>query len=332
MILAAAALFASVAQAQMCRACHRAEASSQMNTPMAHAMEPVGDCAILKSHPLLRYKAGDYSYLIRRDGDASIYSVTDGKQTITVPIAWAFGLGAAGQTYVFERGGEWYESRVSFYNAIDGLDLTMGAANRAPLNIEEAAGRKMDAADARDCFNCHATNALRDKTLTLDALTPGIGCERCHGSAAQHLAAVRSGDAAHLAMPKLGALTSEEVSELCGACHRTWSQVAANGPRGVLNVRFQPYRLTNSKCYDAADRRIACTACHNPHDHSVHEAAYYDSKCRACHSAAGSAGMCRVSSQNCVSCHMPKVELPGAHFAFTDHQIRMARAGDAYPN
>jgi hypothetical protein len=29
---------------------------------------------------------------------------------------------------------------------------------------------------------------------------------------------------------------------------------------------------------------------------------------------------------------MPKIELPGAHARFTDHQIRIARTGQAYPN
>jgi hypothetical protein len=29
---------------------------------------------------------------------------------------------------------------------------------------------------------------------------------------------------------------------------------------------------------------------------------------------------------------MPKIDLPGAHARFTDHQIRIAHAGDPYPN
>jgi hypothetical protein len=28
---------------------------------------------------------------------------------------------------------------------------------------------------------------------------------------------------------------------------------------------------------------------------------------------------------------MPKIELPGAHRQFTDHQIRIVRAGERYP-
>jgi hypothetical protein len=29
---------------------------------------------------------------------------------------------------------------------------------------------------------------------------------------------------------------------------------------------------------------------------------------------------------------MPQVEIPGSHFKFTDHRIRIARPGDPYPN
>ena len=101
-----------------------------------------------------------------------------------------------------------------------------------------------------------------------------------------------------------------------------------NGPRGVLNVRFQPYRLTNSRCYNVADARIRCTACHDPHGPLDTGALAYDHKCTACHGAAA----CPAGKQSCVICHMPKIELPGAHARFTDHQIRIVRAGDPYPN
>lgn len=328
----AIALFAA-AQASSCAACHRAEAAAQARTPMAHALETVRDCDILKTHPLLSFRRGAYSYAIRRDGDHSLYSVTNGSETITAPLAWAFGLGAAGQTYVYERGGSLYESRVSFYNALQGLDLTMGAGNAEPHTLEEAAGRKMDDSDARACFSCHATGAVRGSALVVDTLDPGVKCARCHRNSEEHVRAMRSGDNRHSEMINYSQLGAEDISELCGECHRTWAQIAASGPHGILNVRFQPYRLTNSKCYDTADRRIACTACHNPHDHASANTTSYDSKCQACHNrSSASIRKCRVATARCVSCHMPKIELPGAHFAFTDHWIRIVRAGEPYPN
>lgn len=278
---------------------------------MAHALEPAATSRILQSHPTLTFRDGRYSYSITRGA----YSVTEGPNTITAPIAWSFGQGAAGQTYVFQRDGSFFESRVSFYRAIDGLDLTLGALTTTPRTLEEAAGRKMAARDTRDCFGCHSTGD-----------TPGVQCERCHGDASRHLAA-------KTAMPKLSSLSTEDLSNLCGACHRTWAQIATSGPRGVLNVRFQPYRLTNSKCYDALDKRIGCTACHDPHSHTTHEASFYDAKCKSCHAAANKgAKICRTGKQDCAGCHMPKVELPGSHFAFTDHMIRIAKAGQKYPD
>jgi hypothetical protein len=123
-----------------CAACHAAESADQPATPMGHALEAVGDCTILKTHAVLTFQTPKYSYRIERKGSQSTYSVTDGVRTVTVPIGWAFGLGQAGQTYVFEQEGRFYESRVSFYKDIDGLDWTMGAINQVPLDLYRRLG------------------------------------------------------------------------------------------------------------------------------------------------------------------------------------------------
>jgi hypothetical protein len=159
---------------------------------------------------------------------------------------------------------------------------------------------------------------------------PGVQCLHCHAGAAEHESALLNRKTS-AAMPKLSRSSSEEISQLCGKCHRTWEDIAANGPHSVLNVRFQPYRLAESKCYDAVDRRIACTACHDPHNETRRDVAFYDSKCQACHNpAARGVRTCSVAKANCVSCHMPKIEIPGLHFEFSDHKIRIARAGEPY--
>ena len=313
---------------------------------MGHALEMVSACDILRDNPRLVFHEGPYSYQIVREGDKSIYTVTDGKETVRVPIGWALGLGSAGQTYVYEWNGNIYESRVSYYKKVQGLDLTMGAQNMVPADVEEAAGRRMGGKEVAECFGCHATNAVHANSPTLDRLTPGVQCERCHGDATRHVAAVKAGDAKGAAMKRLGALSTEELSDFCGQCHRTWANIAANGPRNVNNVRFQPYRLTNSRCYDATDRRISCVACHDPHREVVREMSAYDATCLACHSAGPTAGtpaaaagsdgsrtaaVCPKASANCVSCHMPRYEIPGSHNLFTDHQIRIVKPGEPYP-
>jgi hypothetical protein len=310
---------------------------------MAHALETVAECEILRDHQKLTFRDGVYSYEILRDGNRSIYNVTDGKQAFTVPIGWALGLGTAGQTYVYRWNGNWYESHVSFFKQLQGLDLTIGTILN-PKNLEEAAGRQLFGTEIRRCFACHATRALRQDQVDVEGLVPGVQCERCHGPAEHHVKAVQSGDVKAAAMRKLGSLTTEEMSDFCGGCHRTWAEIAMGPQRGVENVRFQPYRLTNSRCYNALDARIRCTACHDPHREVERESAAYDVKCLACHTfgstpavsgakakAAGHPGTCPVATKDCASCHMPRYEIPGTHNRFTDHWIRVIKSGEPYP-
>ena len=320
---------AGVVPASSCAPCHQ-QAKTQTATDMARALERGADSAILKEHPRLNVTEGAFSYKIERSGDRSLYTVTDGKESLTVPIPWAFGLGAAGQTYVLELNGKWYESRVSYYRDIDSLDLTLGAAGLSPQNLNEALGREMTPHDVVACFGCHSTNSVRGRQVDFEHLVAGVLCENCHGPAAAHVEGMKTGNPKAGAMPKLSKLSTEEMFEACGRCHRTWADIASNGPAGIQNVRFQPYRLTNSKCYDPADQRISCVACHDPHSHRTETAAFYDGKCGACHAAG--AKQCKVSKQDCVSCHMPKVEIPGSHHQFTDHEIRIARVGSPYPD
>ena len=313
---------ARFAGAAACATCHRAESGHQSASAMAHALEPVAKCNILRTHPKLVFDEGGVHSEIVREGDRSILTVSKGDAKLSAPLLWAFGQGQAGQTYVFQHDGSLYESRLSFYEATGGLDLTMGAQNIAPATIEEFAGRKMDRADTNSCFGCHTTGAIRQDGVHWDALVPGVACEGCHGPAGEHVAS-------QARMPSLAKMSTEEISDFCGGCHRTWGEISVNGPRGLVNVRFQPYRLTNSKCYDAADRRIRCVACHDPHGPLVKEEASYDAKCLACHRGAGT--ICPVAKEGCVGCHMARIELPGAHYRFTDHRIRVVRAGEQYP-
>lgn len=321
-----------------CESCHKAQASSHAHTGMRGAASTGGECDILRDNPRLDLRSGPYRYLIERTGDRSIYSVTDGAKTIASPVLWCFGKGEAGQTYVLERNGTFHESRVSYYFARKGLDYTMGAPRTEAASLEEAFGRPMDPGDARACFACHNTAAVSAGRLQPEKMTTGVTCEGCHGPGAGHAEAVRAGRLQDARSFNPGRLTAEEQSNFCGACHRTWSTVMLMGLQNVGNVRFQPYRLAKSRCYDTEDKRIRCTACHDVHQARERRAAAYDEKCAACHGPASPdappgprAKACPKSRTGCTTCHMPRFEIPGAHFEFTDHFIRVVRPGDPYP-
>ena len=335
--------------AAACARCHEAEAGA-VHAPMGKALEPVAESALLRKYASLTFRAGPFNYRITRQGDASVYSVTDGARTVSAPILYSFGQGKAGQTYIFRHAGSFYESRLSFYRDVEGLDWTIGYPRAAPDKLEEALGRRMSEDEARSCFSCHATAATDGGRLTLERMEPGVSCEACHGPGADHVAAMLGKDFKNKRIFNPGRMSPDELSqEFCGSCHRSAEQVMANkGLHGVQSVRFQPYRIFVSRGHDPTDRRMSCVACHNPHEAPRTDDAFYDQKCAACHRSPASlksprlakaeaaegrdARPCPVGRSACAGCHMPKVELPGAHFKFTDHRIRIARTGDPFPN
>lgn len=330
---------------KVCAECHASKVKTQTTTHMSRALFAPETADILRANPKLTYRNGQYNYLLTRDGNRTLYTVNDGVNTLSVAIFYAFGDADMGQTYVLQYRDKFYESRVSFYKDIQALDITMGHQPKPPATLVEAMGREMKMDETRACFGCHSTNALNGSNLQLDQLIEGVTCEACHGPGEKHVAAMQAGDLDEKQIFNPKKLSTDDVSNFCGTCHRTWEQVAVLGIRGVMNVRFQPYRLTNSKCYDTDDKRISCLACHDPHEPRKRDAAFYDSKCTACHNTANKvttaafkeadkrvARPCPTGKANCASCHMPKLEIPGSHFHFSDHHIRIVRPGDQYPN
>ena len=322
--------------ASPCEPCHREQVRSQPATDMAWALMPPDTNRVLQDNPKLTFRRGIYEYTIETANGQSQYTVTDGKDKLAVPIRWSFGVRS--QTWVFEYHGHFYESLVSYFAPVHGLDITIGDNSIRPQTLLEAFGRELTDFETKSCFQCHATKAVADGRLQLDHMIAGVQCERCHAGAERHLQSITQGKTDAIPQ-KLGQLAPEEISNFCGQCHRTWERVVRDRLRGEINVRFQPYRLANSQCYDGGDKRMSCLSCHDPHHDVVRGSAAYDAKCQACHGGATANGRasakaksCRVATSRCSECHMPKVELPGGHMVFTDHQIRVVRPGDPYPN
>lgn len=324
--------------AATCATCHEEQAVPQPATQMAHAMELPTRNDVLSGHPRLTYRDGEYSYSVVTKNGHTVYVVSDGTKTVSIPIVWA--MGAQAQTWVLERNGNLYESRVSYYPSIKGLAITTGDEQLTPKTIDEAVGRPIGMDEAKACFNCHATNGVVDHQLNLKTLHPGVTCEQCHVGVQAHAAGMLTGSASAPIPQSLGKLTSEDLSNFCGQCHRSWETVVRAHWKGQADVRFQPYRLANSRCFNGADPRISCVACHDPHQQVVRDISYYDAKCLACHGQSSAATdsspshpkVCPVAKSRCASCHMPQASLPNGLLRFTDHQIRVVKTGEPYPN
>ncbi|PYX87696.1 MAG: hypothetical protein DMG68_10905 [Acidobacteria bacterium] len=331
---------ADYAGSKACAHCHASLFATQKNTSMAQAAVLPADSPILESHRLSQ-RNDSFQYKIVSQGDVLNYSVNDGKQTISVPLLLAAGTGStAGQSYLFQLESNYYEARLSYFRTLHGFDITPGHSRSTPPTLEQAAGRRLSGAETHKCFGCHTTASTAEYKFEPSQAIPGVTCEACHGPGANHAAMMKAGiEGGEGLILNPRRLSPSDSVDFCGACHRTWWDGSLSGISGPLTLRFAPYRLENSRCWGKGDARLTCVACHDPHLPLVRDQASYDNRCLACHvtgsvktTADHPGAACRVSTKNCVSCHMPKYEVPGTHSEFIDHWIRVVRKGETFPN
>src|SRR5205085_9943297 len=75
---------------KVCAECHTSKVKTQTTTPMSRALFTPEKADILRDHPKLTYRNGQYNYLLTRDGNRTMYTISDGLNTLTVPISYAF--------------------------------------------------------------------------------------------------------------------------------------------------------------------------------------------------------------------------------------------------
>jgi len=334
---------------EACASCHAAKVASQKNTPMAQNAMHAEDSEILHSHPELRFAIGSFHYeiktgTIKTGAKHSVYTVGNGTHTLTANLLWAFGIGRAGQSYLFKReDGKFYEARVTYFDTLKTIDFTPARALTSPKNIEEAMFRPVGSAEITRCFGCHTTASTIGERFDEEELMPGVTCEACHGAGRKHVASAQALSVAGMtdepgAIFNPATLHPADSVDFCGACHSTWWDVKLSAVKGVSTARSQPYRLEASKCWGKGDARLTCIACHDPHKPLQTEASAYDGVCSSCHVRTGEkktevhpAEACPVNTKNCVSCHMEKVYVPEMHYKFTDHRIRIVHPNEAFP-
>jgi hypothetical protein len=323
---------------EACAQCHASVASSVRDTEMAKALLRPGDSEVLRARDGQSFRLDSYLYKLEQTPQGHTFTVSQGSGSTSQPITWAFGEGNISQVYVTEKQGTFYESHFSYYGGANGFDRTTNQPRQAQ-SIQSAVGRIVMPDEMRKCFACHAAAVAASGGFN-DVIL-GVTCEACHGPGADHVAAMKAGvEGGEAFILNPARLDRVAAVDFCGSCHMTWIDVQMGDLLGPPTVRFPAYRLQNSRCWEKGDARIACVGCHDPHQPLVHSTDYYDQKCLSCHvNRAATAPTkdhpgkaCPQADHNCASCHMPKQDFPDTHHAFTDHDIRIIRAGEPVPN
>ncbi|MBM3762898.1 MAG: tetratricopeptide repeat protein [Acidobacteria bacterium] len=243
-------------------------------------------------------------------------------------LSFAIGSGRVGHSFLFKQGNRLFQAPVSYYSETRQYQLSPGFQRRPQLDLTRVV--------EPSCLNCHTTAF---NPVTLD-ITPGIGCERCHGNTARHLATAGKGP---IVNPKK--LNTHERDSICAQCHLTGAaRVARYRPSGdtykpglnlsnfsaiftepqsgddnSIGVTSHYESLSLSQCRLPDNQPLSCTTCHDPHSEPPDATTYFNNRCQSCHDTKP----CKQTNDtNCISCHMPKASGRGVdHSSYTNHSI-----------
>ena len=226
---------------------------------------------------------------------------------------WAFGAGEKATTWVSQTSDQTLaEHGRSYYSATKSMGITPGHDNPGDIvyRIFDSVGT------ALRCFRCHSTGPVNlSPDFKVEPSELGIRCESCHGPGAQHVKA--AGAPGTINDPKR--LTSAQLNELCGACHRRASDLDDDTDWGnAWNVRHQPSYLHRAACFRNSNGALSCITCHNPHEPLQTSLVSYNAKCLSCHRAV--THKAAVTGRACAACHMPQVQT-NPELRFTNHWI-----------
>lgn len=350
-----------------CTPCHTEIARTYREHPMGRSAEWVTPATAAThlaggNNPLT---ADGYELRVARAGDRVWHTVAalDPPGGALPPYAaradLAIGSGHQGRSYVtFEAGAAW-QSPLSWFRQGDRWAVSPGFELSAPHRPV-----------VPGCLFCHtdrpapvpgALNRFAEPPL---AGQPSIGCERCHGPGALHVAERAAGPAParpdhSIVNPKH--LAPDPRGDVCRQCHlqgearterrgRTafeyrpglpWEQFQAvflAPPEGADARRSvgQFEQMEQSRCFTGSGGKLGCTSCHDPHavPEPARAAAHYRARCLSCHEQKGCTAPPperAARADSCIACHMPARDSSNVvHAAVTDHRVPR-RPGPAAP-
>ena len=291
-----------------CARCHARIASDYRSLGMSRSFSPPSEARWIEdfADPEYHHEASGRTYRMERRGERLVFSRhqtdADGERLLEVAldVDWILGSGSVSRTYlVATPSGELFQLPIAWYTQENAWGMAPGFDEPGHLGLNRAV--------RRECMFCHNGYPLEGEALETghqvdrwaEAQPHGIGCQRCHGPGARHVAAVQLGASpaevsARIVNPAtLDAATAREV---CLQCHYQPTPALARVRRfGRHDFDFRPgeqlddymtmldvvepgrehgerfeinhhgYRLEQSACYSPRAEAMLCTACHDPH-------------------------------------------------------------------
>ncbi len=349
---------------QACAGCHAAIAESFAQHPMGQAMDTLpGERPVEDRTELLSFVDREREYVVEdRDGVVLHHErvfAPDGTLIYdqAMPVRFAVGSGTRGRSYLIEHAGLLTQSPIGWYSGTGRYGLSPGYEHDRGLRFERAIGD--------GCLHCHAGLVEHEPDggpgySSRVFAEAAIGCERCHGPGAEHVAAMAAlppgAKADDLRIVNPVDLEPRRREAVCNQCHLGGEATIPRFGRGFYDFRpgdhlddtllvfvhdeqattasgakpvSQVEQMRQSGCWKGTGGTLGCISCHDPHTKPSPEGmdAFYRTKCQACHEEKP----CSLpeverdappATGSCIRCHMPSQDLVEvAHTAMSDHRV-----------
>ena len=349
----------------VCAQCHSKEARTYRETAMGRSFALTSDLlaqgalSIPKEGASFVHKKSNTRYRIFVEEGRLKHAETrmdaEGRDlfTDTRTVTYVLGSGDRARTFLIQQGDRLFQSPLAFRPHRDGWGMAAG------YDVEKQVHFTRNVPGA--CLFCHANRASFVETSTNRYREPvfdglAIGCERCHGPGALHVAERRNeplapeGNRPTIVNPAW--LPEELRDSVCFQCHLQGdmrvvktshplydfrpglplsdyfavfhARRAGSEGAGGFKVVGHVERLRASRCWKQSGGRLACLTCHDPHrtPHGEEAVEQFRAACLTCHKTQQHPALAGQDLRNCVGCHMAKRPPSDApHTVFTDHLI-----------
>jgi tetratricopeptide (TPR) repeat protein len=286
------------------------------------------------------WQHGKMTHLMEMKGGIESYGVD-----------WAVGSGKEAKNYLVKIGDSLFQSPLAWFASRMIWDMAPGFV----VDTNPTFYSPVDSA----CLQCHAGRAspiagTQNRYGDPPIPEPAIGCDRCHGDPAGHLASATTDNIVNPA--KLSAAKRDAV---CDSCHlpgeaRVYNPgkrfddyrpgmamedvfsiyiARRNSEDTILRSYSHAEQLADSLCAIASEGKLWCGTCHDSHREPAEKVrlAWYRDKCMACHKGEPAETHRRKVGSECTICHMPKLRpFDGSHAARTDHWIRTKKSEEKF--
>ncbi|WP_164714181.1 multiheme c-type cytochrome [Chitinophaga rhizosphaerae] len=328
----------SFAEAASCAQCHKTIYDDYAVTAHAHS-SAVASAGTVKGRftapDNIFHFAGRADVVMEQQGEELFQVVkSDGRELDRFPFDVVFGSGRKAQTFLYWKGGQYFQLPISWFVPADNWANSPGFPADHP---------KFDRVIPSTCFGCHSSMVkVREETKGITVteqfarreMIGGIDCQRCHGPAAEHVAFHTNNPAEKVAhfITRIDTLSRVQRLDMCALCHSglkpMYKPAFAFKPGDALSdfvIPTVPFRkkpdqldvhgnqlqlLAASQCF-LQSKTMNCSTCHNPHVTERTSMQTFSQRCMTCHQP-GSSQFCKHTGkpeealeQNCIDCHMP---------------------------